>query len=477
MNVKPNSCSLNPTTAWAWIRFPPWVRVWHRLVFLLARCFRWWRVPTRKPQPSFLANLAWLCRSREPVLSAEPRSGLAEYFAQQPLHQVQFLPDGFNVEDNLILSAVGDLLPCRGLAASRDRLYGQIGSKLFGADIAMANFEAVLSENADKKTIAGLHEPIQMTASDLTSRTLTRHGKQQYTILHMANNHTFDLGFDGFLHTHQTLRRQGFALLGTHLHPDLRGQGMVLERRGFRLGFVAATYGVNGGQLPPGCHGLLNLEPLHEVEAAAACPTLEDQIRWCREEGCQFVVASLHWGHEFELYPRLSQVKLAHSLIEAGADAIIGHHSHMLQPFELYRMKRSPGKLAPIFYGLGNLTSLFSAPYNALSGLLRLHLVVGKREGHRSDGRRDAGHRDAGRRDADRLELALGGFELTPVLQTEIRNAGRSYLRIDYLHQLLEEPSTRSRRAYVEEAARYADLALNYGWRLNGSLSMGLNPS
>jgi len=60
-----------------------------------------------------------------------------------------------------------------------------------------------------------------------------------------------------------------------------------------------------------------------------------------------FLIVSLHWGEEYKLINSLAQQKLAHQIIEAGADLIIGHHPHVVQNIEKYQ-----GKL--IFYSLGN---------------------------------------------------------------------------------------------------------------------------
>lgn len=60
-----------------------------------------------------------------------------------------------------------------------------------------------------------------------------------------------------------------------------------------------------------------------------------------------FLIVSMHWGEEYKLINSPAQQKLAHQLIEAGADLIIGHHPHVVQNIEKYQ-----GKL--IFYSLGN---------------------------------------------------------------------------------------------------------------------------
>jgi poly-gamma-glutamate synthesis protein (capsule biosynthesis protein) len=60
------------------------------------------------------------------------------------------------------------------------------------------------------------------------------------------------------------------------------------------------------------------------------------------------VVVSMHWGMEYVDHPPPSIRRMAHRIIDAGADVILGHHPHVPQGLEMYR-----GKL--IAYSLGNL--------------------------------------------------------------------------------------------------------------------------
>ena len=59
------------------------------------------------------------------------------------------------------------------------------------------------------------------------------------------------------------------------------------------------------------------------------------------------LIVNLHWGFEDIRYPEPQKRKLAYELIDNGADLIIGHHAHIIQPYEVYRNKM-------IFYSLGN---------------------------------------------------------------------------------------------------------------------------
>lgn len=60
-----------------------------------------------------------------------------------------------------------------------------------------------------------------------------------------------------------------------------------------------------------------------------------------------YLVCYFHWNYELELYPQPADRELSKKLIDMGADAIIGCHSHRVQPIEFYKDK-------PIVYGMGN---------------------------------------------------------------------------------------------------------------------------
>ena len=76
-----------------------------------------------------------------------------------------------------------------------------------------------------------------------------------------------------------------------------------------------------------------------------------------------------------------SRFELAHHLAELGADAIIGHHPHVVQPMELFRIRRDPVRLVPIYYSLGNLISPFSVLHACTSHVARITLARGAVEG------------------------------------------------------------------------------------------------
>ena len=64
-------------------------------------------------------------------------------------------------------------------------------------------------------------------------------------------------------------------------------------------------------------------------------------------ERVDLIFVSLHWGEEYQLQSNVEQQRIARALIDVGADAVIGHHPHVIQEVEEYNG-------GWIFYSLGN---------------------------------------------------------------------------------------------------------------------------
>ena len=96
---------------------------------------------------------------------------------------------------------------------------------------------------------------------------------------------------------------------------------------------------------------------------------MEEEIKNFKQENPEsYVVVILHWGMEYQSSPTLSQRKGARRLIRAGADAIIGHHPHVIQKEEYFKGK-------PIFYSLGNFVFDQRKPETSQSLIVQLNFT------------------------------------------------------------------------------------------------------
>jgi poly-gamma-glutamate synthesis protein (capsule biosynthesis protein) len=249
-----------------------------------------------------------------------------------------------------------------------------------------------------------------------------------------------DMGEEGVETTLNQLHKEGIIAVGTNRQEEDRQKGRIIEKGGIKIGFAAATFGLNGKAVPLSRNYLVNVVKFHRQDGTPDLTLLRDQISLCRDQGCDLIIASLHWGYEYEFFPRLHQVEVAHEIIESGADVIIAHHSHVIQPVEYYRTRRDPDRIAVIAYSLGNLTTPFSAPHLVLSQLLELVFARGVFKGS----------------EKTYIEKA----EVIPVMQVESESAGLPVILIKKLSDMVrrvEQNAAEEDKEYIGKVAGYAD--------------------
>lgn len=170
-------------------------------------------------------------------------------------------------------------------------------------------------------------------------------------IVSLANNHTLDFGEEALVDTCTTLEGAGIPYVGAGPNMDRARQLETIEVRGRTVGFLAAsrvfpdTTWIANSKKPGMVSGYDPKVILEEVEKAG--------------ELCDYLVVYVHWGIERDEMPQQYQHDLGKSLIDAGADIVIGSHPHVLQGIEYYNGK-------PIIHSLGNFVFGSSIPRTAL---------------------------------------------------------------------------------------------------------------
>jgi poly-gamma-glutamate synthesis protein (capsule biosynthesis protein) len=376
----------------------------------------------------------------KPIIKPEKNSKLKEYFEEKN-RQINkpLLPKGFQRKTSVKFSAVGDLMNAKNLENSKEKFYDKIEDYIFNADISIANLESSLTRSKVE------NKGFKINASLDQFNVIKGHKNKHYTIFCTANNHILDNGIEGFATTHYRLEKEGFLYVGTNRSNENQKKGLIIKKNEIKFGFLAATYSVNKNPFPNGKKYLVNLIPFHNFRGKVDISLLEDQISYCKSKNCDFIVVSLHWGHEFEFFPRKNQVKIAHQLIEYGADAIISHHTHNIQPYEIYQTRRDPNRKAPIFYGLGSLSSLWSNPYFSLSLIANFDVVKGYVNGVSKT----------------LVEHVIG----IPVLQMEYTCKKKKYIQIEKLRDLINSKISEIKDENIQKATRCADLVLTNHWR------------
>lgn len=413
------------------------------IVFICAQVFGFWDRPDKRAATAFEEmtlwdKYYWAYKNRHPITRVERGEQLSDLI--QTDKGVVGLPPGFEKQASLTVGAGGDLFYSQALEHSKDRIFEGITDLLFDQTIAYANLESPLTEQASNdETVSDKDTPVECCSREQFN-ILKGHKGKRFNVLNTANNHMFDMGAQGVERTQKVLSDEGILDVGTNSTPGEFGQGKILVKDGIKLGFVAATFGLNGRNMPAGEEYRIHVAKLSPKCADPELDLLKRQIDHCKSQGCDFIIASLHWGYEFEFFPRKKQVAACHALVEWGADAILCHHSHVVQPVEYYRTRRDPNRIAVIADSLGSLVWSFSAPYLVLSAILNLTLSKGRVQG----------------KEVTYVEKA----RVTPVFRSYSDHGDQRVMRIEKLSDHIRGRSAGPRRNYIAEIKHYADLVL-----------------
>jgi poly-gamma-glutamate capsule biosynthesis protein CapA/YwtB (metallophosphatase superfamily) len=163
-----------------------------------------------------------------------------------------------------------------------------------------------------------------------------------YDLCTTASNHSLDDGVDGLVRTLDALDAAGIASAGTHRTEAGSATPVVVDAGGVRVASVAATFGLNGVPLPSGQPWAVDVADVPDVAGVLAAAAR------ARAAGAEIVVASLHCCREYEHEPTAAQEQAVRTLLASpDVDLVLGHHAHVVQPFE-----RIDGEW--VAYGLGN---------------------------------------------------------------------------------------------------------------------------
>jgi poly-gamma-glutamate synthesis protein (capsule biosynthesis protein) len=157
-----------------------------------------------------------------------------------------------------------------------------------------------------------------------------------------ASNHSLDDGADGLVRTLDALDAAGIAHSGTYRTQADSLQPTIVDVHGIKVGHVAATYGLNGGGPPADRAWEVSVADVPDVAGMLAAAAR------AKAAGAQVVIASLHCCVEYQHDPTGAQVAAVRTLLASpDIDLVLGHHAHVVQPFE-----QIGGKW--VAYGLGN---------------------------------------------------------------------------------------------------------------------------
>jgi poly-gamma-glutamate synthesis protein (capsule biosynthesis protein) len=200
---------------------------------------------------------------------------------------------------------------------------------LRSADIAFVNLEAPFSDRGRPVEHGMIFkaEPEMIAALEAAG----------IAVVSTANNHARDCGRYGVEFTLSWLSQHNILAVGTAATSEAAHAGVIIERNGLRVGFLAYTFDQANGNYPD----------VDDRIAAMHVPTMRADVARLRGRA-DIAIVSMHAGNEYWARPNSRQIEFAHAALDAGASVVVGHHPHVTQPWEC----RDNGV---IFYSLGNL--------------------------------------------------------------------------------------------------------------------------
>ena len=260
--------------------------------------------------------------------------------------------------------AAGDVSPyqAQGDLIERDvfDVLGPGAEWIAKADIAFVNLEAPVS-GPNMKPVLYRKLPILIARPSLPT-SLARAG---FDVLSLANNHPFDWGVDGVKATLKAVKKSGLKYTGLGFDRASAHQPAIITIKGVRVAFIAATNQCN--QPAPKVRPRPIVSWLNEKRLVAQIKALRSQV--------DVIVVSVHWGRSYKEHFNRQQARTARALAEAGADLILGHHPHVLQPVAFAEGKRK----IPVAYSLGNF--LFGGQQGARGRTIVLEVEFSARPG------------------------------------------------------------------------------------------------
>jgi poly-gamma-glutamate capsule biosynthesis protein CapA/YwtB (metallophosphatase superfamily) len=245
-----------------------------------------------------------------------------------------FIGSAYPVSDTITVNAVGDVMFANWATSILDSAgisypLKKVKPLLLDADVRVGNLESPMSDTGT---------PFEKT---YTFKIPVRHAgvllDGGFDVMTLANNHILDNGEIAFNSTIRVLDSIGVKHIGAGRNIKEARAPAIIEKKGKKIGFIgySLTFPEEfwaGDKKSGTAFG-------HAAYLSEDIPKLRAKV--------DYLIVIFHWGVEKSLALKDYQKEMGHLAIDLGADAVVGHHPHILQGIELYKGK-------PIAYSLGN---------------------------------------------------------------------------------------------------------------------------
>ncbi len=232
----------------------------------------------------------------------------------------------------------GDIMPGGVLPYQDSYITPELKEYMAGFDYRIGTLEAAIGTGLP-------YDPVKMNgrANIVYARNedFFRVKEMGLDVVSLANNHIWDLGEEGLKNTIQILKDNNIKYCGAGLDEEEASRPAVIKNNGISVAIHA--YCMHGSVY------VGHVEIARKNKAGINPLDIDKVIREIKESKKKYdkVVVMPHWGREYHYDPLPECIKMAKQMVEAGADAVLGSHTHQIQPLINYKKK-------PICFSMGN---------------------------------------------------------------------------------------------------------------------------
>jgi poly-gamma-glutamate synthesis protein (capsule biosynthesis protein) len=230
------------------------------------------------------------------------------------------------------LLITGDFCPIRRYTSQMTKppreVLGDLYNTIKEADFTFTNLECPITNFPTPINKTGPAIKAELKALDFLNNTGIRY-------VTLANNHILDYGNEGLKDTIKALKAKNINYLGAGSNFNEASKPMIIEKNGLKtaiLNFAENEWSTTFSNTP----GASPINPVRNYKSIQSAKKIADKV----------IIIS-HGGHEMFKYPSPRMKELFRFYVDAGADAVLNHHTHCISGYEIYNK-------APIFYSLGN---------------------------------------------------------------------------------------------------------------------------
>lgn len=249
-----------------------------------------------------------------------------------------------NNDENLILSAVGDLVLARRMqyhyhSKGSPGIFNDCLDLFKRSDINVCNLETVIS-NVGFPHPKKERKPYYFRASSYLAGLLV---EVPFHVCITGNNHAMDYGGEGLAFQEQFLDNCNILHCGAGQNVKDAMSPVFIEKKGIRIAIFSfdcvLPQSIGAEETAPGVFYIHSIDTISKI--------LSEPINKAKNDA-DLIIVSPHWIENWHQTPNTAVRKAARELIDLGCDVVLGHSSHLLHGIEIYNNR-------PIVYDMGTI--------------------------------------------------------------------------------------------------------------------------